>query len=99
MGVFPLADIMIRFTVAPCSRGHGSVGANGWANEVWWYPHPTTNPRRDAAAVHSPTDYLTLSDPIMWCPGTGRAIRSGPAGRSYRSAPAVPELATSNRLQ
>jgi hypothetical protein len=52
MGVFPLADTMIRFSVAPWSRGHTPAGANGWTNEVWWYPHPTTSPRRDAAAVH-----------------------------------------------
>jgi hypothetical protein len=54
MGVFPLADTMIRFSLSPWSRGNKPAGAYGWTNEVWWYPHPTT-PRRDAAAAHSPT--------------------------------------------
>ena len=60
MGVFPLADTMIRFTGTPWSRGNTPAGANGWTNEVWWYPHPTTNPRRDAAAAHSPTDSFSF---------------------------------------
>jgi len=98
MGVFPLADTLIRFSVAPWSRGHTPAGASEWTNEVWWYPHPTTTPRRDAAAAHSPTS-LNPSDPTMRCSGTGREIRPGRAGRTYRSAPAVPELAADNGLQ
>jgi len=99
MGVFPLADIRIRFSMTPCSRASASVGANGWTNGVWWYPHPTTAPRGDAAAAHSPTDSLKPSDPTMRCSDTGRHIRPGHAGRTYRSAPAVPELAAGNGLQ
>ena len=98
MGVFPLADTMIRFSFAPWSRGDTPAGVNGWTNEVWWYPHPTT-PRRDAAAAHSPTQSLNPSDPTMRCSGTGREIGPGRAGRSYRMAPAVPELAAGNGLQ
>ena len=107
MGVFPLADTMIRYSAAPWTRGNIAAGANGsanhgstpngWTNEVWWYSHPT-NPRPDIVASHSPTS-LTPSDPTMRCSGTGRPIRPGRAGRKYRSAPAVPELAAGNRLQ
>ena len=99
MGVFPLADTMIRCSIAPWSRGHAPAGASGWTNEVWWSPRSTT-PRRDAAAAHSPTDSLNPSDLIMRCPGTGPEIRPGRADRtSYRSAPAVLELAPGIGLQ
>jgi len=99
MGVFPLADTMIRCSVASWSRDHASAGASGWSNEVWWSSRSTT-PRRDAAATHFPTDSLTPSDLNLRCPGTGPEIRHGRAERtSYRSAPAVSELAAGNRLQ
>jgi len=98
MGVFPLADTMIRLSGTPWSRGDTPAGANGWANEVWWYPDPTTTSRRDAAAATSPTDILNPSDLTMRCSGTGREIRPGRPG-TYRSAPAGPELATGNGLQ
>ena len=107
MGVFPLADTMIRCSVAPWSRGQSIACATEWT-EVWWYPHPTT-PRRDAAAAHSPTDSLKPSDLIMRCFGTDRTpratpaggdIRPGRAGRTwYRSASAVPEFAAVIALQ
>ena len=98
MGVFPLADTMIRFSVPPRARGNTSADSNGWTNEVWWYPHPTTTPRRDAAAAHSPNS-LTLSDPMMRCSGTGRDTGPSRAGRTSRRAPAGSELAAGNGLQ
>ena len=87
MGVFPLADTMIRCSDARWSRGHAPAGANGWTNEVWWYADPTT-PRR-AAAAYSPTDPLKPSDPIMRCSAPG----------SCWSGFAVPGFAAGNELQ
>ena len=79
MGVFPLADTMIRFSNVPWSRGGMHAGANGWTNEVWWYAHRTTTPRRDATAVHSPTDSLIPTDVTVWCSGTAPRPRPLPA--------------------
>ena len=99
MGVFPLADTMNPCSIAPRSRGHAPAGANGWTNEVWWSPRSMPTPR-DAAAPRSPTDSLTPPDLNLRCSGTGPEIRPGGAQRtSYRSVPAVPELAAGNRLQ
>lgn len=91
MGVFPLADTMIRFSNAPWSRGNMAAGASGWTNEGWWYPHSPPNARRDAAAVHSPTELSLPSALNPRCFGTGR-LSSG-------AAPAALAFAAGNRLQ
>jgi hypothetical protein len=88
MGVFPLADTMIRCSDAPWSRGSQAATAEGWTNEGWWYAHPTT-PRRDAAAAHSPTFALTPSALITRCSDRW----------TDRSAVAVTEFAAGNDLQ
>ncbi len=74
MGVFPLADTMISCSDIPCSRGNTHAGANGWTNEAWWYAHPTTFSRRDAAAAHSPIDSLIPTDVTTRCTDTAPAV-------------------------
>jgi hypothetical protein len=96
MGVFPLADTMIRCSVSPWPRGTAPAGAKEWNNEVWWYPHPTTT-RGNAAAVPSPTDSLNPSDPTCGAPAPAKSGRAGPVVRI--GAPAVPELAVGTGLQ
>jgi hypothetical protein len=85
MGVFPLADTMSFVSNPPLSCG-GNTRApfNGRTDEVWWHPHPRTNPRRNAAAAHSPIHYLARSHAITRCPGTDTSSRVTRAGRYIR---------------
>jgi len=53
MGVFPLADTMTRLSQFPLACGVNAYASsawahNGWTDEVWWYPHPTTSPTTEA---------------------------------------------------
>jgi hypothetical protein len=71
MGVFPLAGTMSCFSNSPLSRGGNTYApANGRTDEVWWHPHPTTTPRRNAAAAHSPIHYIDYTHALSRCPGT-----------------------------
>jgi hypothetical protein len=90
MGVFPLADTMSFVSNPPLSCG-GNTRApfNGRTDEVWRYPHPRTNPRRNAAAAHSPIHYIARSHAITRCPGTGTSSRVARAGRYIRRYPTV----------
>jgi hypothetical protein len=89
MGVFPLADTMSFSSNHPLSCGgetHAPV--SGLTEKVWWYPHPTTNPGRNAAAANSPIHYIA-SHAITRCPGTDPSSRIASAGRYIRRAPTV----------
>ena len=90
MGVFPLADTMSFSSNPPLSRGgNRHARTNGWTDEVWWYPHPTTTPGRNAAAVHSPIHYIATPLAFTRCPDTDPSARAASAGRYIRLAPAV----------
>jgi hypothetical protein len=90
MGVFPLADTMSFFSNPPLSRGgHWHAAINGWTDEVWWYPRPTTTPRRNAAAAHSPIHYIAIPLALTRGPATDPSARTASAGRYIRRAPAV----------
>jgi hypothetical protein len=85
MGVFPLADTMSFVSNPPLScGGNPRAPFNGRTDEVWWHPHPRTNPRRHAAAAHSPIHYLARSHAITRCPGTDTSSRVTRAGRYIR---------------
>jgi len=94
MGVFPLADTMTRLSQFPLARGVNAYASsawarNGWTDEVWWYPHPTTSPRRHRRAL---TDSTTHLDRTTRCSGTGPAIPT-------LGLPRSPRLRNGNRLQ
>jgi hypothetical protein len=89
MGVFPLADTMSFFSNPPLSRGGNShAWTNGWADERWWYRHPTAS-RRNAAAVHSPIHHIAKSQTLTRSPTTGRSGPTTGVGPYIRRAPAV----------
>jgi hypothetical protein len=88
MGVFPLADTMNCFSNPPLSRGGTSrAPASGRTDEVWWYPYPTTHPRRMAAAAHSPIHYIARSHALTRCTDTRPRFAS--AARDIRRHPTV----------
>jgi len=89
MGVFPLADTMSRFSNPPLTRGEMIAPVNRRADEVWWHPDPPTNPRRTAAAMHSPIDYTDNPYAITRRPGTDPSARLASAGQYIRRAPTV----------
>jgi hypothetical protein len=90
MGVFPLADTMSCFSNPSLSRGGNTcVPVDGRTDEVWWHPHPTTNPHRNAAAANPSIHYIDCSHAITRCPGTDTSSRLTSAGRYIRRHPTV----------
>ena len=86
MGVFPLAGTMNFISNPPPSRGdtpHAPVygradedwSHEGWSDEVWWQPDPTTIPRRTAAAAHSPIHHIDHSHTSSRATSAGEYIR------------------------
>jgi hypothetical protein len=85
MGVFPLADTMSFFSNPPLSGGgHWHAAINGWTDEVWWYPRPTTTPRRNAAAVHPSIHYIATPLALTRGPATGSTPERGPPSATSR---------------
>ncbi len=58
MGVFPLAGTISHFIHSAQPRGGNHRAPRPeWMNEVWWQPHLTTTPPRDAAQAPFPFGY------------------------------------------
>lgn len=94
MGVFPLADTMTRLSQFPLARGVNAYASsawahNGWTDEVWWYPHPTTSPRHHCRP--SPIRQLISTDSTP-CSGTGSVVPT-------LGLPRGPRLRSGNGLQ
>lgn len=99
MGVFPLADTMSFVSNPPLScGGNPRAPFNGRTDEVWWHPHPRTNPRRNAAAAHSPIITLPVHTPSPGAPAPTRRLASRtPDGTSGATRPFVYQIGPMDR--